>query len=182
MNVIIGPHTVIEAGTIIKERSLIGSNCTIGPMAVIGGSAFETRQKDGRQKILLQAGGVKIGDNVVIQSLSNVDCATFTGFTTIDDETGLDSLIHVAHDCSIGKRVKIAASATISGRVTIDDDSYLGPNCTISNGVKIGKDAKVSIGAVVIQDIGPSQTVSGNFAIDHRKWLRFLSKLKNGKI
>lgn len=176
-NVMIGKNTRIEAGCVIMERTIIGESCKIGPCAVIGADAFEITEIDGERRVLEQAGGVKIGDFVIIQSCTHVARATFTGFTRIDDRSTLDAHIHVAHDCHIKKMVKITACAEISGRVTVEEGAYLGPNCTISNGLTIGKNAKVSLGAVVIKDVQDGQTVSGNFAIDHQAWLKFIINL-----
>lgn len=176
-NVVIGANTRIEAGCVIMERTIIGANCAIGPAAVIGGDAFEITNIDGEQRALKQAGGVKIGDFVTIQGNSHVARATFTGFTRIDDRSALDANVHVAHDCHIKEMVKITACAEISGRVIVEEGAYLGPNCTISNGLTIGKNARISLGAVVIKDVEESQTVSGNFAIDHKTWLKFIRNL-----
>lgn len=182
MNVMIGDNTIIETGVVIKERSLIGADCTIGANVVIGGNAFEIIKKDNKQCLLPQAGGVKIGNNVIIQSCSNIDRASFTGFTTIEDEAALDSKVHIAHDCHIGKQAKITAGVTLAGRVKIANNAYLGPNCTISNGIHIGAFAKVSLGAVVVQDVAAEDVVSGNFAVKHRELLRFISRLKSKRL
>lgn len=180
-NVIIGANTYIDAGCVIKERTLIGSNCAIGPCVVLGGDAFEITEIKGERRVLKQAGGVKIGDYVTIQSCTHVARATFTGFTRIDERSALDAQIHVAHDCHIHRMVKITACAEISGRVTIEEGAYLGPNCTISNGLTIGKNAKISLGAVVIKNVADDETVSGNFAIDHQTWLKFIINLAKKK-
>ncbi len=181
-NVIIGANTIIDAGCVIKERTIIGKNCIIGPSAVIGGDAFEMVIMDGKQRLIKQGGGVYIGNGVVIQSSTNVDRATFSGFTYVDDNVGIDARVHVAHDCFIGKNTKITACAEVSGRVIIGQGAYLGPNCTISNGITLGKNSRVSLGAVVTRNIEDNQTVSGNFAVEHSKWLRFISKLSNNKL
>lgn len=180
-NVIIGAQTHIDAGCVIKERTLIGSHCNIGPCVVLGGDAFEITDINGERRVLKQGGGVKIGDYVTIQSCTHVARATFTGFTKIDERSALDAQIHVAHDCHIHKMVKITACAEISGRVTIEEGAYLGPNCTISNGLTIGKNAKISLGAVVIKNVAEGETVSGNFAIDHQTWLKFIINLTKKK-
>jgi UDP-3-O-[3-hydroxymyristoyl] glucosamine N-acyltransferase len=176
-NVIIGPHSRIGAGTIIAERSVIGAHCDIGLGVTIGGDAFEVVNLHERRSVLRQGGGVRIGDHVTIQSQSNIVRATFAGFTEIGDETCIDALVHVAHDCVIGKRVTITACAEISGRVNIKDNAWLGPNCSIVNGLTIGEGSKVTIGSTVTRNVDDGQTVTGNFAIEHQKWLIFVRSL-----
>lgn len=173
-NVVIGDHTVVMPGAVVSERSLIGANCHIGPGTVIGCEAFEVDTGREPQVLLGQAGGVMIGDHVSITGHSTLARATFGGFTTLEDEVMLDCHVYVAHDCRIGPRVRIAACADLSGRVNVGRDSYIGPNCTISNGINIGDGATVTLGAVVVRDVPPGERVTGHFAVEHRKWLRFI--------
>ena len=176
-NVIVGKNTSIGPGTYVKERTIIGDNCNIGEGVVVGLDALEIFEAARPRRILLQSGGVKINNNVTILSKCTVVRATFGGFTNIGEESILDVLIHVAHDVQIGKRVTVIACAEISGRCELDDDSYVGPNACIRNGVKIGKKSTVSMGAVVTQDVPDGVTVSGNFAVEHSKWLQFIKNL-----
>jgi UDP-3-O-[3-hydroxymyristoyl] glucosamine N-acyltransferase len=177
-NVIIGANTTIGPGSYIKERSLIGANCTIGDGIVVGLDALEIFENSNPRKILFQSGGVKIEDNVTILSKCTVVRATFGGFTVIGESSIADVLIHIAHDVQIGKRVTLVACAEISGRCELGDDSYIGPNACLRNGVKVGRGATVSMGAVVTQDVPDNTTVSGNFAVEHSKWLQFVKSLR----
>lgn len=178
-NVSIGAGTIIHPGAIIGERTIIGTNCSIGPGVVLACDAFEVFKRDEEVSILRQAGGVRIGNFVDIQAKSTIVRSTFGGFTEIGDETKIDCQVHVAHDCSIGKRVRIAACAEISGRVEIGDDVYLGPNCSISNGLSLGDGSFVTIGSVVVKDVPCGQRVTGNFAVAHQRWIRFVKSVAN---
>jgi UDP-3-O-[3-hydroxymyristoyl] glucosamine N-acyltransferase LpxD len=177
-DVVIGRECVVGPGAIIIGRSVIGDHSKIGPGAVVGCDAFEVNLHAKPRRVLLQAGGVQIGNSVEIQAKCTIVRATFGGFTTIGDETKLDCQIHVAHDCQIGKRVRIAACAEISGRVQIGDDVFIGPNCSISNGLTIGNDATITIGSVVVRDVENNMRVTGNFALPHQKWLAFIRTIR----
>jgi UDP-3-O-[3-hydroxymyristoyl] glucosamine N-acyltransferase len=59
----------------------------------------------------------------------------------------------------------------VLGSARIGDDVWIGPNATISNQVQIGDGAAVSLGSVVVRDVRSGQRVSGNFAVDHRRFL-----------
>lgn len=177
-DVVIGPSTVVGPNAVILERSLIGSECNIGPGVVIGSDAFEIINLDGKRLAIPQAGGVRLGDRVTVQANTTIVRSTFGGFTEIGDECAFDCHVHVAHDCVLGKRVTVTACAEISGRVTIGDDAYLGPNVSISNGLTIGARARITIGSVLTRDVPDNGHVTGNFAIDHRKWLKFVKSVR----
>ena len=176
-NVRIGAGTLVESGAIIRERTVIGNDCRIGPGVVVCCNAFEIEAGSEPLRILRQGGGVMLEDNVEVEAKSTLVRATFGGFTTIGAESKLDCQIHLAHDCLIGRRVEIAACAEISGRVTIGDGAFIGPNCSISNGLTIGSKAVVTIGSVVTRDVEDGERVTGNFAVPHRSWLRFVKSL-----
>lgn len=53
-------------------------------------------------------------------------------------------------------------------------DVWIGVNATISNRIRIGDGARVSLGSVVTKDVPAGATVTGNFAIDHRQFLKNL--------
>lgn len=177
-NVIIGEGTVIHPNAVVCERTIIGRNSSIGPGAVIGTDAFEVDATTTPQRIVPQSGGVRIGNNVDIQAKCTVVRATFGGFTELGDETKFDCQVHFAHDSKTGRRVHIAACAEISGRVEFEDDVFVGPNVSITNGCRIGRGAFITIGSVVTRDVPEGARVTGNFAVEHKKWLKFVSSIR----
>lgn len=177
-DVVIGANSVIREGAIILPRSLIGDHCVIGPGTVVGADAFEVDTTVSPRRVLAQAGGVRLEDNVEILAKCTIVRSTFGGFTTIGRESKFDCQVHLAHDCVVGERVTVAACAEISGRVTIGDDAFIGPNCSISNGIFVGAKAHVTLGAVVVKDVGDNERVSGNFALPHRKWISFIKSIR----
>ncbi|MDP9091326.1 MAG: UDP-3-O-(3-hydroxymyristoyl)glucosamine N-acyltransferase, partial [Pseudomonadota bacterium] len=168
----IGPHAVIRARAHIGERTTIGPNCTVGPDACIGadcllhahvtiyekvsvgdravlhsgcvlgadGFGF-VRGPNGYRKFP-QIGRVEIGDDVEIGANSCVDRAAL-GVTRIGDGAKLDNLVHIGHNCTIGRRVVIAAQTGLSGGVVVEDDAVIGGQ------VGIGDKARIEAGAVL---------------------------------
>ena len=177
-NVVIGEGVVIHSNAVICERTIIGAHSTIGPGTVVGTDAFEVDTTTTPQRIVPQSGGVRIGSHVDVQAKCTIVRATFGGFTELGDETKFDCQVHFAHDSRTGKRVHIAACAEISGRVEFDDDVFVGPNVSITNGCKIGKGAFITIGSVVTRDVPEDGHVTGNFAVEHKKWLKFVSSVR----
>lgn len=47
----------------------------------------------------------------------------------------------------------------------------MNPKSVVSNQVKIGDDVMIGIGSVVVNNLKNGSNVSGNYAIDHRKFL-----------
>lgn len=124
-------------------------------------------------------GNVKIEKNVEIQNNASVDRAVFPWDSTyIGENTKLDNFVHIGHAAKIEKNVLIAAHACIGGRTVIMPNAWIGIGAIVQNGIRIGCGARVNMGAVVTKSISDGQSVTGNFAIDHQK---FMSNLKNIK-
>jgi len=168
----VGPMCVLLPGVTIEEE------CVLHPGVTLGLEGFNSITVDGRRRIMPQLGGVRLKPRVELLAQTCVARALFGGETTIGEETLTDNLVYIAHDCQIGYRVQICALATILGRVVIGDEAYIGPSSTIINGARVGAKAKVSMGAVVTQDVAENATVSGNFAIDHAKFLGFMRSVR----
>ncbi|MDR0851210.1 MAG: hypothetical protein LBN36_01820, partial [Clostridiales Family XIII bacterium] len=100
------------------------------------------------------------------------------GGVVIGDSCKAADHVHVAHAVKIGYGALIAANACINGNVHIGDDAWIGPGSTLSNGITIGNHARISIGSVVTKDVGDGKTVSGNFAIDHEKFIDFVKSIR----
>tara|TARA_B100001123_G_C15322028_1_gene1028262 strand:+ start:2477 stop:3391 length:915 start_codon:yes stop_codon:yes gene_type:complete len=177
-NVIIGDSVFIGPGCVVKDKTIIGDNTNIYENTVLGCEAFEVDKSRETRELISQSGGVKVGSNVDILSSCSIARSTFGGFTEIGDYSKIDCQTHVGHDCKIGKNTVVAPSVTISGRVVLGEDVYIGPNATITNGVNIMDGAFVSLGSVVIGDVTAGKRVSGNYAIDHMKWLKMIGKEK----
>ena len=168
----IGPHAVIRAHAKIGERTAVGPGCTVGPGVhigddcvlhanvtiydhvsignravlhsgcVLGADGFGfVRGPQGYEKFP-QVGRVEIGDDVEIGANSCVDRAAL-GVTLIGDGVKIDNLVHIGHNCTIGKRVVIAAQTGLSGGVVIEDDAVIGGQ------VGIGDKARIETGAVL---------------------------------
>jgi len=165
----IGPFVAIYPGVTIESESIIHAGC------VLGSPGFNVGKMGGRQRIVPQLGGVRIKSHVEILANVTIARAIFGGDTTIGEEAMIDNLTYIAHDAQIGARVQICAMVNILGRVIIGEDAYIGPSSVIINGARVGPNARVSMGAVVTRDVPEGGRVTGNFAIDHQ---RFLSHIK----
>ena len=168
----IGSHVSVAAGVAIEEY------CVLHPGVSLGVPGFNTGIIGGRQRIIPQLGGVRLKPYVELLSNVCVARALFGGETTVGEETVADNLVYIAHDVQIGRRVQICALVNILGRVEIGDEAYIGPSSVVINGAKIGKKAKISIGAVVTRDVPAGETVTGNFAVPHERFLTHIRSIR----
>ncbi|MGH9666606.1 MAG: UDP-3-O-(3-hydroxymyristoyl)glucosamine N-acyltransferase, partial [Bryobacteraceae bacterium] len=168
----IGPHTAVGAGVQIGAGSSIGAGCAIGDHVrigercalhanvtlyrdvtvgdrailhsgcVLGADGFGFVLNAGIYEKFPQIGRVEIGSDVEIGANSCVDRAAL-GVTSIGDGTKLDNMVHIGHNCTIGRHVVIAAQTGLSGGVIVEDYA------TIGGQVGIGDKARIESGAVL---------------------------------
>ena len=172
-NVTIGNNTVIKENTIIEDDVVIGENC------VIGSEGYEVkRRNDGTLFPVKHYGNVLIKEKTVLKSMVNIHKAVFNWDTTeIGKNCVIDSFTHIAHANKIGNSILIGANCTISGNCIINDYAVIDPSSTIAKRVIVGKNAKVNIGSVVTKNVEDNAVVTGNFAIDHNKWIEFIKSI-----
>lgn len=176
-NVIIGKNTIIEEFVSIKENTIIGDNCIVRTGTVIGSSGFEYKKEHNSILSVNHVGNVIIGSNVEIKCNTVIDKAIYPWDSTIiDDYSKIDNLVHIAHAVKIGKRVMIPAMSVIGGRVIIKDDSWIGIGSVLRNGIRIGQNSRVNMGSVVTKNVLDGESVSGNWAINHQKFIKLLKE------
>lgn len=175
----IGNRVIIEDNVTIFDHVTIGNDCIIRSGAVIGGKAFTfAGTKDNRILGMEDLGQVVIGDRVEVFSLTHIAKGILpTDITEIKDDAKIDALVQIGHGSVIGERTLIAEGAVIAGNVCIGTDAWVGVNATVSNRIRIGDHARVSLGSVVTKDVAQGQTVTGNFAIEHSRFLQHLKDM-----
>jgi len=180
-NVHIGDNVKIEEFVSIKANTRIGKNVTIRSGSIIGGDGFELKSSPDEVHFIEHIGGVEINDFAEIFSNTCVCKAIFPWDNTVIGEySKIDNLVHIGHSCQIGKRNLIIAGAVFCGKATTGDDVYIGPNATIAK-IHMADKSKASLGSVVVNNVDPATTMSGNFAVEHLTLLRHTSKLARGK-
>lgn len=176
-NVRIGNDVAVGPFTVINENVFIGDRCKIYGNCVIGGKGFNyARTKNGEILGMKDLGKVVVEDDVEIYPMCHIAKGPFpTDITKIGKSVKLDALVHVGHGTRIGDRTEIPAGAQIGGNCTIGEDAWVGVNATVANRMVIGNQGRVSLGAVVTKNVKDGQTVTGNFAVEHS---RFLNELR----
>ncbi len=176
-NVIIGDDVVIEEFVVVRPNTVIGDRTIIRAGTVIGGEGFEFKRDRDRIMAVEHVGGVIIGHDVEIQQNCCVDRAVFPwDDTIIGNFVKTDNMVYIAHAAKLEDSVLVAAGALIEGRVRIKRNTWIGPGTVISNGIVVGADSRVNIGSVATKSVEDGESVTGNFAIAHNKFIRNLKR------
>jgi UDP-3-O-[3-hydroxymyristoyl] glucosamine N-acyltransferase len=123
--VTIGDDTLVHANVTIYDDVHIGARVVLHSGSVIGADGFGFTLTGDHYEKFPQIGTVEIGDDVEIGANSCIDRAAL-GATKIGEGTKLDNLVHVAHNCNIGKHVVVAAQTGFSGAVVVGDYAVIG--------------------------------------------------------
>lgn len=176
-NVIIGDNTIIEPFVTIYPNVIIGKNVIIRSGARIGGEGFEFKKTGKGNMAVIHAGRVRIEDNVEIQNNTCIDKAVYPwDETVLEENVKIDDLVYIAHGVKIRKGTMIAGRTAIGGRTIVGANTWIGLGVTIRNGINIGEHSRANMGAVVTKSVEDGVAVSGNFAIDHKKFIEQIKK------
>lgn len=186
-NAVVGPGVSVGRRSRIGARAsvafaLIGDDVTILAGAVVGEQGFGVAGDASGLVDVPHLGRVIIQDRVTIGANSTIDRGVF-GDTVIGEDAKIDNLCHVAHNCTLGRGVVIAAFAGISGSTVVGDRVTMGGRVGVADHRKIGAGATLAGGAAVFQDVPAGEVWSGYPAKPLRKWLRetaWLSRRASG--
>lgn len=160
MNEIYDVDYINTNGNYIHETAIIGENVKLGkgniimPYAVIGQIGFIRGVK--KHKGIIEIGNDnKIGCHVCIMSPDK-------GKTIIWNNNLIMNLVNIAHNVWIKNNCEIGAGTIISGHVLIEHDANIKVGVVIRNRKTIGEYATIGMGAVVVKDVEPHESVIGN--------------------
>lgn len=207
-SVAIGAHATIGEGTRIGSKTSIGAGCVVGRRValgegsvlhanvtiyddidigrevvlhsgcVIGADGFGYVMEGGRYQKFPQTGRVEIGDFVEIGANSCVDRAAL-GVTWIGEGTKLDNMVHVGHNCRIGRHVVVAAQTGFSGGVIVEDYAVIGGQVGIGDKARIESRAVLGSGCGILTSkiVRSGQVVWGTPARPLKQHLEQLANL-----
>ncbi|MGV9009582.1 UDP-3-O-(3-hydroxymyristoyl)glucosamine N-acyltransferase [Brevundimonas sp.] len=190
----IGANSVIGPGVQIGRDCQIGSNVSIGFALIgdrvrlyagarIGEAGFGAAASSTGPIDIPQLGRVIIQDGVTVGANTCIDRGAYDD-TVVGENSKIDNLVMIGHNCVLGRNVLMAAHTGISGSVTIGDNVMFGGQAGVGDHITIGTGARVAAGAGVLADIPPGETWSGYPAKPLRQSLReaiWLAKQVSGK-
>jgi UDP-3-O-[3-hydroxymyristoyl] glucosamine N-acyltransferase len=181
----IGPGAVVYDGVKLGRQCEIGPNVTIYANVTIGdlgakGFGYARNAATGAYVLFPQQGVLVIEDDVDIGANTTIDRGAL-GETRIGSGTKIDNLVHIGHNCVIGRNVIIAAQTGISGSSVVEDGAILGgqvgigEHATVGAGVILGGGAGVLTGKKMH---GSGEVFWGRPARPLKEYLRDLARLK----
>jgi UDP-3-O-[3-hydroxymyristoyl] glucosamine N-acyltransferase len=190
----IGPGVVLEDGVVVGSScdilarvtvysgTVLGNRVVVQAGAVLGSTGFGyvRSAETGEYLIFPQQGRLVVEDDVEIGANTTIDRGAL-GETRIGRGTKIDNLVHIGHNCVIGKNVIIAAQTGISGSSVVEDGAILGGQVGIGEHATVGAGVILGGGAGVLSGKkmrGPGEVFWGRPARPLKEYLRDLARLK----
>ena len=165
---IIGEHVEIGAGTVVGPHVVIGGHTRIGQRNRIFqfNSLGEVPQD---KKYAGEPTQLEIGDDNTIREFCTINLGTAqdVGVTRVGNNNWIMAYVHIAHDCQVGNHTIFANNSSLAGHVMVDDYAIFGGFTGVHQFCQIGAHVMTGVGTVVLQDIPPYVTASGNPVAPH---------------
>lgn len=181
VNSVINDDVEIGDNAIIKNlvnisNSIIGNNIIVQTGAKIGQDGFGFAHNQGVNYKILQAGIVKIGDNVEIGANTCIDRGAIDD-TVIANQVKLDNFVQIAHNVQIGEGTVIAGATCVAGSTKVGRFCQIGGNASVSGHITVGDGAKIAGASGVLKSVDSMQSVGGLPAVPIKDWHRITLKL-----
>jgi UDP-3-O-[3-hydroxymyristoyl] glucosamine N-acyltransferase len=171
-------RVVVHAGTVLGDRVVVQAGAVLGST----GFGYARSRETGEYLIFPQQGRLVVEDDVEIGANTTIDRGAL-GETRIGRGTKIDNLVHIGHNCVIGKHVVIAAQTGISGSSVVEDGAILGGQVGIGEHATVGAGVILGGGAGVLSGKkmrGPGEVFWGRPARPLKEYLRDLARLRRG--
>jgi len=112
-----------------------------------------------------QTGTIKIGNRVEIGAGSCINRGKLSA-TSIGDDTKMDNLIQIVHNCILGRSCVIVGQSGLAGSVTLGDGIMIRGGARVKDHVTIGDGVKLGGNACIISDVASGKTFFGFTTID----------------
>ena len=168
----IGDDTTIYPNVTIYHQCKIGNRCIIHSGTVVGSDGYGfAHTKDGKHIKFYQLGNVVIEDDVEIGSNCSIDRGALSS-TIIKEGVKIDNLVHIAHNCEIGKYSLLVAQVGLSGSTKLGRNVVMGGQSATAGHLKIGDFATIAARGGVTKSIEGSKVYGGFPLMEHKKWLK----------
>ncbi len=180
---VIGADALIHAGARIGARVRIGDRLLAQPGACIGADGFsyvtpEKSRAEAARELTGDVGDIKAQSWTRIHSLGSVvlghdievgvnacvDAGTIRP-TQIGDGTKIDNLVHVAHNCVVGRDCLFAGQVGIAGSVTIGDNVILGGQVGVVDNIFIGDGVVAGGSSIIMSNVPAGRVILGYPAV-----------------
>ena len=193
----VGTDCFFHPGVNVGDRVQIGDKCIFHHGVSLGADGFsfvtenpnniEQARKDGEIKDtqaehvifkINSLGSVIIGNNVEIGANTTIDRGTIEN-TVIGDNTKIDNLVMIGHNCKIGKGCMIVSQVGIAGSCEIGDRVVLAGQAGLADHIKIGNDSIIAAQAGVTKSFPEKSIVVGAPAVPRKEFIKQLKIMKD---
>lgn len=195
----IGKNCFFHAGVNIGDRVQIGDNVILHHGVSLGADGFsfvtenpdniEQARKDGSIKSenvkqvifkIPSIGSVVIGNNVEIGANTAIDRGTIEN-TVIGENTKIDDLVMIGHNCKIGKGCLIVSQVGIAGSCVIGDRVVIAGQAGLADHIEIGSDTIITAKAGVTKSFPEKSIIVGIPAVPRKEFIKQLKTMKDAQ-
>ncbi len=125
-------------------------------------------------------GSVVIGNNVEIGANSTIDRGTIEN-TVIGDNTKIDDLVMIGHNCRVGKGCLIVSQVGIAGSCVIGDRVVIAGQAGLADHIEIGSDTIITAKAGVTKSFPEKSIIVGIPAVPRKDFIKQLKTMKDAQ-
>ena len=164
----------LHAGATLYPHTVLGRRVIVHAGARLGVDGFGYVFAEGAHQRIPHVGRVVVEDDVEIGANSCIDRGS-VGDTVIGAGTKIDNLVHVGHNCRIGRLCLLMAQVGIACSATLEDGVIAAGQAGLGGHINVGKGARLGGQAGVFGDVPAGATFSGYPARPHRESLRAIA-------
>lgn len=196
----IGADCLLHPGVNIGDRVEIGARCIIHHGASLGADGFsfvteapsniEQAREQGAIKEtnkevkvfkIPSLGSVVIGDDVEIGANTTIDRGTLEN-TTIGNQTKIDNLVMIGHNCKIGNACTIVSQVGIAGSCIIGDRVVIAGQAGLKDHVEIGEDSIILAKTGITKSFPKKSVIMGAPGVLRKDFIKRLKYLDEAEI
>lgn len=169
----IGTAGRLGVSIIASHNVEIARNTIIEPGAIIGypGARF-VYAKDGVRIDVAHVGGVHICEGATIGANAVIVQSVWPRPTLIGKNAFIGNLVNVGHNAQVEDNAVVLSGAILGGSCVIGEGATVDIGAVIRPHVTVGPGAYVSMDSVVTRDVPAGQRVTGNWAVEHSRFVR----------
>ena len=193
----IGENCFFHPAVNIGDRVKVGKDVILHHGVSLGADGFsfvtenpnniEQAKKDGEIKEndvnqvifkIPSIGSVVIGNNVEIGANTAIDRGTIED-TIVGDNTKIDDLVMIGHNCRIGKGCMIVSQVGIAGSYVIGDRVVIAGQAGLADHLNIGDDSIIAAQAGVSKSFPAKSIVIGSPAMPRKEFIKQMKLMKD---
>lgn len=167
---------MIRPGVHINSGTQIGDNVYIGDNSIVSVDSYYRYYDDNHLKIFHGIGRTILEDGVSVGAGSVIQRGAFSD-TIIGRYSGIDDMVKIGHDVTIGENCVIVSQVGIASNAHIGDRTIIYGQAGVRNNVIIGNDVVVYGKTSVTKNIPDGRNISGPYAWEHKKELQLRAKI-----